>query len=53
MYDAVASILGLEQLTAATKQLQEKARGLDAPIKAAAAELPGLLELREAPTCRP
>ncbi|WP_167828743.1 AAA family ATPase [Streptomyces sp. MZ04] len=45
MYDAVASILGLEQLTAATKRLQEKARELDAPIKAAAAQLPDLLEL--------
>jgi energy-coupling factor transporter ATP-binding protein EcfA2 len=45
MYDAVASILGLEQLTTATKQLQEQARACEAPGKAAAAELPGLLEI--------
>ncbi|MGW0705315.1 AAA family ATPase [Streptomyces sp. NPDC002643] len=44
MYDAVASILGLEQLTAATKRLQEESRACEAPAKAATAELPTLLE---------
>ncbi|MEU6382811.1 AAA family ATPase [Streptomyces bauhiniae] len=45
MYDAVASILGLEQLAAADKQLRELARGYEAPAKAAKAELPALLTL--------
>ncbi|MFF9026645.1 AAA family ATPase [Streptomyces iakyrus] len=45
MYDAVASILGLEQLAAADKRLRELAREYDAPAKAAKAELPDLLAL--------
>ncbi|MFH8441437.1 chromosome segregation protein SMC [Streptomyces sp. NPDC018026] len=45
MYDAVASILGLEQLAAADKRLRELAREYDAPAKAAKAELPALLAL--------
>ncbi|WP_329075115.1 AAA family ATPase [Streptomyces niveus] len=44
MYDAVASILGLEQLADAAKRLRDLARDLDAPAKRAAAELPELLE---------
>lgn len=44
MYDAVASILGLEQLTGAATRLRDLARDLDAPAKRAAAELPHLLE---------
>ncbi|MFF3877178.1 AAA family ATPase [Streptomyces sp. NPDC001978] len=44
MYDAVASILGLEQLTDATKKLQLLARELEASTKAAAAALPELLQ---------
>ncbi|WP_338784302.1 AAA family ATPase [Streptomyces sp. DG1A-41] len=45
MYDAVASILGLEQLAAADKRLRELAREYEAPAKAAKAELPALLAL--------
>ncbi|MET8393767.1 AAA family ATPase [Streptomyces anthocyanicus] len=45
MYDAVASILGLEQLAAADKRLRELAREYDAPAKAAKGELPALLAL--------
>ncbi|MFC9510082.1 AAA family ATPase [Streptomyces sp. NPDC057002] len=45
MYDAVASILGLEQLAAADKQLRELAREYEAPAKEAKAELPALLTL--------
>lgn len=44
MYDAVASILGLEQLADAAQRLRDLARDLDAPAKRAAAELPELLE---------
>ncbi|GAA0917322.1 AAA family ATPase [Streptomyces thermoalcalitolerans] len=45
MYDAVASILGLEQLAIADKRLRELAREYEAPAKAAKAELPALLAL--------
>jgi predicted ATPase len=45
MYDAVASILGLEQLTAADKRLRDLAREYEAPAKAAKAELTDLLAL--------
>ncbi|MGW0989074.1 AAA family ATPase, partial [Streptomyces sp. NPDC002486] len=45
MYDAVASILGLEQLTAVDKRLRELAREYEAPAKVAKAELPALLSL--------
>ncbi|WP_244410036.1 ATP-binding protein [Streptomyces albofaciens] len=45
MYDAVASILGLEQLAAANKGLRELAREYEAPAKEAKAELPALLIL--------
>lgn len=45
MYDAVASILGLEQLAAADKRLRELARAYEAPAKAAKAELPAVLAL--------
>ncbi|MET9112969.1 hypothetical protein ABZX38_02065 [Streptomyces longwoodensis] len=45
MYDAVAPILGLEQLAAADKRLRELARAYEAPAKAAKAELPALLAL--------
>ncbi|MDX3453575.1 AAA family ATPase [Streptomyces sp. ME02-8801-2C] len=47
MYDAVASILGLEQLAAADKRLRDLAREYDAPAKEAKAELPALLALLE------
>ncbi|MGI3202784.1 AAA family ATPase [Streptomyces sp. GLT-R25] len=47
MYDAVASILGLEQLAAADKRLRDLAREYDAPAKEAKAELPTLLALLE------
>ncbi|MGW2772131.1 AAA family ATPase [Streptomyces olivaceoviridis] len=45
MYDAVASILGLEQLAAADARLRELAREYEAPAKAAKAELPALFAL--------
>ncbi|MGW0576562.1 AAA family ATPase [Streptomyces sp. NPDC002920] len=45
MYDAVASILGLEQLAAADKRLRDLAREYDLPTKEAKAELPSLLAL--------
>lgn len=45
MYDAVASILGLEQLATADKRLRELARTYEAPAKEAKAELPTLLAL--------
>lgn len=47
MYDAVASILGLEQLAAADKRLRDLAREYDLPAKEAKAELPSLLALLE------
>ncbi|WP_043195586.1 AAA family ATPase [Streptomyces sp. NRRL WC-3725] len=45
MYDAVASILGLEQLASADKRLRELARAYETPAKEAKAELPALLAL--------
>lgn len=45
MYDAVASILGLEQLAGADRRLRELAREYEAPAKASKAELPALLAL--------
>ncbi|MEU5585048.1 hypothetical protein [Streptomyces chrestomyceticus] len=45
MYDAVASILGMEQLVAANEGLRELAREYEAPAKEAKAELPALLIL--------
>ncbi|MFD4974933.1 hypothetical protein [Streptomyces sp. NPDC058424] len=45
MYDAVASILGLEQLAAVDKRLRELAREYEAPAKVVKTELPALLAL--------
>ncbi|MFD8809913.1 AAA family ATPase [Streptomyces sp. NPDC059627] len=47
MYDAVASIVGLEQLAAADKRLRDLAREYDLPAKGAKAELPSLLAMLE------
>ncbi|MDT3399091.1 AAA family ATPase [Streptomyces sp. B1866] len=44
MYDAVASILGLQQLTDAARRLRELVQEHEAPAKRAAEELPGLLQ---------
>ncbi|MFE7243469.1 AAA family ATPase [Streptomyces sp. NPDC057580] len=43
MYDAVATILGLEQLAGADKRLMELSKELDGALKQSAAELPTLL----------
>lgn len=40
MYDAVATILGLEQLAGADKRLMELSKELDGALKQSAAELP-------------
>ncbi|ETK36563.1 AAA family ATPase [Microbispora sp. ATCC PTA-5024] len=44
MYDAVATILGLELLATADKYLRDRASGLEKVIKQAEAELPGLAD---------
>ncbi|MEU4093340.1 AAA family ATPase [Streptomyces sp. NPDC026673] len=43
MYDAVAAILGLEQLAGADKRLMDQSKELDGALKQAAAELPALI----------
>ncbi|WP_329026214.1 AAA family ATPase [Streptomyces sp. NBC_01423] len=44
MYDAIATILGLGQLSAADSRLRREAKALEEAEKAAKAELPGLKE---------
>ncbi|NYE48860.1 energy-coupling factor transporter ATP-binding protein EcfA2 [Spinactinospora alkalitolerans] len=44
MYDAVATILGLEALSTADKRLRERAKRLDTAVKQVNAEKPGLIE---------
>ncbi|WOT35390.1 AAA family ATPase [Streptomyces coeruleorubidus] len=44
MYDAIATILGLGQLSAADSRLRQEAKALEDADKAAKAELPGLKE---------
>ena len=47
MYDALARILGLDELAEAEKLLVESRKGLDSTVKAAAAALPALQHLLE------
>lgn len=48
MYDAVATILGLGQLTAADDRLQLMEKAMNTALKSAEAELPALLEMLSA-----